>query len=300
MKKYIAYFFAFIGTVVLMDSCYKESLSPESVIKDSRIEKTAFDYWLDANFLRPYNIDFKYRYELKETNLSYWTVPADVNNSIIYAHLVKYLCVDTYDEVAGVDFTRAYFPKMFFLEGEFHYDNNGTMILGTAEGGRKIFLAGVNHLDYVVDQAMQNQTLESLNELYIKTIHHEFTHILNQTKDFPVDFQDVTGTGYVLDSWSRTPNWLKNGFITDYSQHSPREDFAEMMSTYIINTPEWWAAQMATAGTASAALIAQKLEIVKNYMRDSWSIDLDELRTVVNRRSQDLLNGRVNLTDITL
>ena len=57
------------------------------------------------------------------------------------------------------------------------------MILGTAEGGKKIFLAGTNYLTrYIKDR-------DALNELYLKTIHHEFTHILNQTKNYSADFQ---------------------------------------------------------------------------------------------------------------
>jgi hypothetical protein len=34
------------------------------------------------------------------------------------AHILKYLCMETYDEVAGIEFTRANFPKMFYLIGE--------------------------------------------------------------------------------------------------------------------------------------------------------------------------------------
>ncbi len=79
------------------------------------------DKWLNDNYVKPYNIDFKYRFELNESDMNYYTVPADYDEAVIMAHLVKYLCIDTYDEVASVDFTREYFPKMFFLIGEFEY-----------------------------------------------------------------------------------------------------------------------------------------------------------------------------------
>lgn len=302
MKNSIKYFAIAFAAVVAFASCQKETLSEESVIKDSRAEETAFDKWLDANFLLPYNIEIKYRYELMETNLAYWTVPADYNQSIIYAHLVKYLCVDTYDEVAGTSFTCGYFPKLFFLEGTFHYDNNGSMILGTAEGGRKIFLGGVNHLNYYLEQALETKNPGTLNEYYLKTIHHEFTHILNQTKNFSADFQLVTGADYVLGSWNSThPNdYLKYGFISRYSQHSDREDFAEMMSIYILNSQEQWDAWMQQAGADGKAKIEAKLVYVRSYMLEAWGIDLDELRDVVLRRTDDILNGKVDLTDLTI
>lgn len=301
MKKYIKYFAVAAASVLALASCKQEQLNQESVIKDSRAEQTEFDKWLANNLLNPYNIQIKYRYELMETNFSYWTTPADYEQSIIYAHLVKYLCVDTYDEVAGTTFTCKYFPKLFFLEGTFHYDNNGQMILGTAEGGRKIFLGGVNHLRGVLEEAQEAQDAGTLNELYFKTIHHEFTHILNQTKDFTPDYKMISGTDYVLNAWNDTnrTTYLKFGFISQYSQHSDREDFAEMLSTYVINTPEQWNAWMSQAGTEGAKKIEQKLEIVRSYMLEAWDIDLDTLRDVVLRRTDDVLAGRVNLTDLT-
>ena len=277
-------------------SCQEEALSPDSVIKVSAAQKNAFDKWLEVNFRNPYNIDFKYRYEMNESDMNYFTIPADLENSIVMAHLVKYLCVETYDEVAGMTFTRSYFPKMFFLTGEWEYRNNGTIILGTAEGGKKIFLAGINLLPNYMGNA------EDLNHYYIKTIHHEFTHILNQTKDFPVEFQSITGSGYVADSWNEEPyesNHLQYGFITDYSQYSEDEDFAEMLSEYITHDETWWNAQLQLAGDAKQ-FIASKLDIVREYMYDTFDIDIDVLRATVLRRQNEVFSGHVDLHDITI
>ena len=212
------------------------------------------------------------------------------------AHLVKYLCVETYDEVAGIAFTRSYFPKMFFLTGEWEYRNNGTIILGTAEGGKKIFLAGVNLLPQYM------KTPEDLNHFYIKTIHHEFTHILNQTIDYPVDFSMITGTDYVADSWSDAPfntTFLQRGFITDYAQHSDGEDFAEMLSEYITHDQQWWDIQIDKAGE-KGYLINAKLDIVRSYMQDSYNIDIDVLRATVLRRQQDVFDGQVDLHSVEI
>ncbi len=278
-------------------ACQDEALNPESVIKTQKYEKNAFDKWLEVNYVNPYNIDFKYRFEMNESDMNYYTVPAPLESSIMMAHLVKYLCIDTYDEVAGLDFTRAYFPKMFFLIGEFEYRNNGTMILGTAEGGKKILLSGLNYLPMMVKSA------DDLNHYYIKTIHHEFTHILNQTKDFPTDYKLITGTGYVSDSWSTAPynvEYLKNGFITDYAQYSESEDFAEMLSTYIINPQEYWDSLLKAAGTDGSKSINAKLDIVRGYMKDSWNVDIDVLRATILRRQNDVLKGKIDLTDISI
>lgn len=278
-------------------SCQKDGLDPHSVIKVETAPQNDFDRWLLDNFVNPYNIDFKYRYEMNESDLNYYTVPANYDDAVRMAHLVKYLCIDTYDELAGSDFTRNYFPKMFFLIGEWEYNNNGTYILGTAEGGKKILLSGVNYLNTVLEMGP-----DKLNYYYIKTIHHEFTHILNQTKDFPTDFGQITGSGYVADNWSKEPyneEYLKNGFISAYAQQSATEDFAEMLSIYVTKTQTYWDEQLKAAGS-SASYINAKLDIVRDYMKTSWSIDIDELRTIISRRQYDVVSGKVDLNDLTI
>ena len=305
MKRYILHIAVILAVLCGACSCVKDEMSPNSVITVTQTKQNDFDRWLEANFLLPYNIDFKYRFEMNESDMNYFTIPADYQYSIVMAHLVKYLCIETYDEVAGITFTRTYFPKMFFLTGEWEYRNNGTIILGTAEGGKKIFLAGINLLEQTLvsgygDYAGDPQ--ESLNHYFIKTIHHEFTHILNQNVDYPVDFSMITGTSYVADSWSDAPynkEFLQNGFITDYAQHSDGEDFAEMLSEYITHSQAWWEEQIGKAGE-KGYLIDAKLDIVRNYMQDNFNIDIEVLRATVLRRQADVFAGRVDLHSIEI
>lgn len=298
MKKHIYNLFLIVLSVLFTAACSSDEPDyNRSVITIGNTEKTEFDKWLEANFVNPYNIAFKYRYEDIESDLDYYVVPAEYNKAVKLAHLVKYLCVDTYNEVAGTDFTCEHFPKMFFTIGEWEYKNNGTFILGTAEGGRKILLSGINYLDQYIENA------QMLNHYYFKTIHHEFTHILNQTKAIPTEYQLVTGNGYVADNWSEEPYneiYLSRGFISSYAQHSYQEDFAEMMSIYITNDADSWEALLKEADKESEALIQQKLDIVKNYMLTSFGIDLDTLRSILQRRQNEVFSGKVDLEDLTI
>lgn len=278
-------------------ACSEDDLDPESVIVVYSTEQNEFDIWLEANYVNPYNIDFKYRYEEIEADYNYYTVPADYDQSVELAHIVKYICIEAYDECAGIDFTRAYFPKEFFLIGTWEYRNNGTYILGTAEGGKKILLAGVNFLDTYRTSAY------NLNNYYLKTIHHEFTHILNQTIDMPTSFQFITQDGYVADMWSEDPydeDYLTRGFISAYSQYEYTEDFAEMLSMYICYDEDQWEEWMDEAGEEGEALIDAKLTIVRDYMADSWDVDIDELRDCIQRRQDDLFDGKLDLMDLTV
>ena len=302
--------FYIAAAALLLTACGNDdAIQSESVITVDNYTPNDFDRWLEANYVNPYNIDFKYRYEEIESDLDYVTVPAPMEAAIQMAHLVKYLCVESYDEVAGISFTRRNFPKEFFLIGEFEYRNNGTMAAGTAEGGKKIVLMGLIHLTRYLTNA------ETLNQYYIKTIHHEFTHILNQTKSYTTDFNQVTGNGYVADNWSDDVMsdenvYLQRGFISAYAQMEHAEDFAEMVAEYVTHSEEWWQQQLTkadavydakTQGTLTGKqLLLTKLDIVKAYFDNSWNIDLDQLRTVVNRRQADVIAGKVDLNDLTV
>ena len=112
MKKYLLYALLAVSTGTALVSCSEDDLNAESVITIDKKQANDFDKWLTANFVNPYNLEFKYRYEYKETDADYYTIPAELNQAIEMAHLVKYLCLESYDEVAGIDFTRNYFPKM--------------------------------------------------------------------------------------------------------------------------------------------------------------------------------------------
>ena len=332
MKK-VYYFLSVLAAALFLASCQEKPLDPVSVITVDSKTQNDFDKWLEANYVNPYNIMVKYRYEMNESDFNYYTIPAKLDCSIILAHLVKYLCIDAYDEVAGVRFTQKYFPKEFFYIGEWEYRNNNTFILGTAEGGKKILLSGVNYVPSVLAGGYQgyDDPKAALNHFYIKTIHHEFTHILNQTKDFPTEYTMVTPTSYVTDSWSTGSYgtyYRQRGFISSYAQHSDREDFAEVMSLYVTNTEEDLQAWLDQAGrkvteddvkTSSssydeyitsfpklnvgdtfpgAGYLLAKIELVRKYMAETFNIDIDELRAAILRRQEEVMSGMVDLTSL--
>lgn len=315
MKKNLLYIIPLVLLTLAMAACSSDDIDSKSVITADSYEQNEFDKWLEENFRNPYNIDFKYRYEEIETDLTYYTVPAEYWQAVKMAHLVKYLCVETYNEVAGIEFTRSYFPKMFFLDGTWHFRNNGSYELGTAEGGKKICLMGINYLNGVLDGTYDPrfEMADGLNHYYIKTIHHEFTHILNQTTDYPTSFRQVTPSSYVSDSQFSEPfvsTYLERGFITAYAQTNSDEDFAEMISEYVTHDADWWDEQMEAAddiyegdpnqAQTGRVLIEQKLDIARAYMHNTWGIDIDKLRDTILRRQGNVTSGKIDLTDLTI
>ena len=226
---------------------------------------------------------FKYRMEKNESDFNYWLVPATYENSIKMAKLMKFLCLEPYDVITGSrEFIKSYYPKMIHLVGSGAYRNNGTFVLGTAEGGLKITMYFVNEMR--LDPAY-------LNEYYFKTMHHEFAHILNQTKPYSTDFNTISGSEYVTDTWSDA--WKsdaeaqQNGFISQYASSEAGEDFVELLSIYVTNTEAYWNNIIKNAG-AGADIINAKFEIVYNYMLNSWNIDLNELRDNIQARQAQI------------
>lgn len=291
MKKYIFMFALSLAALGSFTSCSDDNLDKESIFQDSKVKENDFDKWIYKNYTLPYNINLMYRLQDIESNHDYSLAPADYDNSVILAHIVKYAWLEAYDEVAGVDFTRRFVPKMLHFIGSAAYESNGTMVLGTAEGGLKVTLYLVNSLQLDKD---------FLNEYYFKTMHHEFSHILHQTKSYPTEFDLISEANYVNGDWYLVDDSEAHqlGFVTPYAMCEPREDIAEVTSIYITKTPAEWQAILDDAGTDGAAIINQKIEIVKKYMESSWGLDMDELRDCVQRRINDVVDGNVDLESL--
>ncbi len=285
MKKNIyAILLAFVASFALM-SCSDDDPSSESIFPTTSPKRDAFDKWLLENYTFPYNVEMKYKMEDIESDMKYHLVPADSAKTAKLSIIMKYLWFDAYNEVVGPDFIKENMPRTIHFIGSPAYNSEGTMVLGTAEGGLKITLYMVNSLD---DKTLKDY--DTMNTYYFHTLHHEFTHILNQKIPYDQSFKLITESGYVSGDWYTISDKTAHqaGFITPYAMVEPLEDFAEMLSGYVTKSQSEWNAILADAGTTGAASISAKLDIVRNYMQESWNVDIDQLRAAVLRRASTL------------
>lgn len=292
MKKYI-YILCMTAGLMTLSSCGEDNPTGESIFVDQQAEnQNDFDKWIYKNYTLPYNIKLIYKMQDIEADYDYTLAPADFEKSIKLAHIVKYAWMEAYDEVAGINFTRVYVPKILHFIGSPAYEQDtGTMVLGTAEGGLKVTLFMINSL--TISRAY-------LNTYYFKTMHHEFAHILHQTKSYDPDFDLISEGLYVNGDWYYYSDSEAHqlGFVTPYASSEATEDIAEMTAMYITKTATEWDAIITDAGEDGGAIINKKLEMVKKYMQESWGIDLDELRKVVQRRIDDVASGKVDLENL--
>lgn len=282
MKKYI-YTLLFAASIVL-GACSEDKLDSHSIFNTESPERDAFDTWLLLNYVVPYNIQFNYKYIDKESDNTYNLIPAEYDKCVAMAKLTKYLWIDSYNELLGEAFIKTYCPRMIQLIGSKAYNSQGSVVLGTAEGGLKITLYNVNELN------ANSPDIDFLNTWFFKTMHHEFAHILHQTKNYSTDF-NLISTDYQGPSWlnlesDEVANTM--GFITRYASFSPDEDFVEIISNYITHDAGYWQNVLNNGGALGRIKLEKKFDIVRKYLKDSWSIDIDKLRDIVQRRSGSL------------
>lgn len=81
----------------------------------------------------------------------------------------------------------------------------------------------------------------------MRTIFHEFSHILHQNKLFDISFEQVTKEGYTAQWFNPQDNAAlrisqsrEQGFVSDYARKDRNEDFVETIAYYLILSPEDW------------------------------------------------------------
>ncbi len=173
------------------------------------------------------------------------------------------------------------------MVGSSQYNMDGTITLGTAEGGRAIELYTLN--DFRVNWMPGYVPADSANvKMMFHTIQHEFAHIMNQTIMYSPDFKRISVGKY-------TANWVnysdvdaqKRGFITAYGMSAPDEDFVEMVATMLMEGRAGFDRIVnnitepggdGTPPETARAILRQKEAMVVEYYRNSWGINFYNLQ----------------------
>lgn len=294
--------FLFAAVAALTVACSNDDVDANNSIfptREENTDSTAFDKWLNKNYTEPYNIRFNYLYIDQNSDMRYNVSPADIKKSIALAKIIKHVWLDAYTELMGPDFLKQHCFREFQLIGSAQHKNDGSIVLGFAEGGIRVNLFQVNYLDPAHLYIEQTNPFASgsnfdLNRAYFHTMHHEFAHILTQLKDYSTDFRTITKEYHSAD-WVnvKDEDAGKEGYVTGYASSEYNEDFAEVFSCYVTDTDVMWQKRLAQAVAANGdetgkKAILAKLSIIRSYLKDSWGVDIDKLRTIVLRRASEV------------
>lgn len=262
--------------------CEKEELGDLNTkildLGGEEITPTETDIWLYNNFVKPYNMEVKYKWDQFELALNRTLVPVYEDKVIPIMNTIKETWIVPYEKVAGAAFIKKLSPKKFVLVGSPQY-NNGTITLGEAEGGRKIVMYRLNWF---------TRTDASLIRAIMKTVHHEFGHTMHQTIMYPEEYMYITPAAYTS-SWNNVSDMeaMKLGFISSYATASPDEDFVEMLSRIVVYGKEAFDQRVAEATSIynnpslnagmtydPGAALRQKEAILVSYLKQVWGVDL--------------------------
>jgi len=250
MMKKIVYMMSMAALMLTISSCRSEDDFTESIFRtdipvvDNTKTTAPFDQWLYDNFLKPYNVEVQYRFNFTASDMNFQLTPAEYGRSQLLAHFIRYLFYDVYTQYAGENFMKSYGPRMFHFIGSTGYSpTTGTEVLGTASGGVKITLYNVNEIKpWSQTVSYTGDDIEVLNERIFHTMHHEFSHILHQTKSYPITFGQVTSGSYDPIDWQERDSTTTHqlGYVTHYASSANYEDFVETLSCTITDSDARW------------------------------------------------------------
>ena len=245
-----------LSAVLMVTACDEDEKFTESIVDtsisavDQNAATAPFDQWLYDNFVVPYNTEIQYKFNFTASDLGYQLAPSDYKKSQLLSHFIKYLFYEVYDKYGEKDangnavFMKKYGPRIFHFIGSSAYNpTTGTETLGYASAGVKITLINVNEMREVTNGMTFNQNdIFVLNERQFHTMHHEFSHILHQTKSYPTSFGIVTAGTYDPRSWQDRDSCDSHsmGYFTQYGSSANYEDFVETLSCTITDTDGRW------------------------------------------------------------
>lgn len=307
MKKYINYIALAAAVTLCLTGCEdkldKESGIPDVPVLDSTSYTYEFDKYLYENYQITYNLAFQYKLADESTDMKYNLVPVTYEKAQIVAHAIKYLWLDAYASQMGAEFLKEYAPRIINVLGSPAINASlHTETLGVAEGGMKITLYNMNGIDL--------GNMAWLNQYIFHVMHHEFSHILHQTKSFPKEYELISAGKYDSQSWQYRSDEeaYALGFVTPYSMSEAHEDFVEVISSYITDTREVWQKRGITMAEdhthivdadeeqEGTATIMTKINMCKDWLLEKYDYTLDSLRAEVQRR-QDALTYDIVMND---
>lgn len=261
---------------------------------------TEVDYWITDNYTKPYNMEVKYRWSRSELSLNSTLIPPKEEAVIPVMQAIHTGWISPYEKVVDPSFIRKLSPKKFVLVGSPRYSNN-TIVLGEAEGGRKIVIYRLNWYN-----PGETDVLQSI----LKTCHHEFGHTLHQAVKYPQEYEDITPAGYTS-SWTSISEKesIRRGFVSRYACDSPNEDFSDMLAYICVLGRKWFddrvkqaAAYYAdpnervTMSVDPAAALRSKESMLINYMKSVWNVNMyDQIEVAEGEQVPEKDKGLVTL-----
>jgi substrate import-associated zinc metallohydrolase lipoprotein len=277
----------FMGALALA-SCYPDE-QVESPVKEVPLSDDELDQYIQANFLDKYGVAVRYKYVDRYYDATKRASPPKREVVIPMLDFLTSLWIEPYLDIPnGRRFLEDHIPAEIVLIGSSIYNQDGTVLLGTADAGARITLTEVNF----VDTSNKEWVLRQLG-----TIYHEFAHIVHQRYNLPPNWQQISPEGYTSSgSWYNLSDEeaLQRGFVSPYGTSSFNEDFAEFVAfllfdelfyeTYIED--EVCSSADCTARNEGRAKLRKKYSAILEHYKENTGVDLLSLRALIQEKLQ--------------
>lgn len=298
--------FYIIICITLFTGCKKEQLG-ESLIDTSAPLQNETDKWIYSNYTKPYNIEVKYRWDKSEVDQTSVLAPPKLSQVEPFLYNMKNTWIDPYVKFGGETFMKKFIPKLIILVGSTNVNSEGGFILGQAEGGRKVTIYELNNISFDLTGLSDREKEKKMKVILqtLRTMHHEFGHILHQNTAFSIEYKKVT-PNYIR-------NWMtysdsdanKLGFITAYSMLNFNEDFVELLSHFVTTPNESWNKlidEIVVKDDKGVVIkektefainsLRQKEKILADYMLTTWKIDIYALQKDITEKIDEIRNPK--------
>ncbi len=284
-------FFTIIAAFILLiqlNACYETENLNVPVKESPDILKNELDRYIDEEFTREYGMAIRYRFVDRYVSPTQRVTPPRIEVVRPMLDFIESYWIQPYISVAnGDEFFRKHVPAEIVLLGGLIYNDDGTVILGTADAGAQITFTNVNDIDLDDDAWVEQQ---------LQTVYHEFAHIIHQRYKLPNAYETISPQGYTsAGSWFVLTNEeaLRRGFVSPYATSSPNEDFAETVAFYLfdINFESKFIIPESDCNTPACEernegkkLIARKLNAILSHYQKVTGVDLESVRKNVQSK----------------
>lgn len=226
-----------IFTQLLFVACQpKETIEEAINYHDLDRVDDPIDLYIREKLTKPYNCRVIYKYLDSHIPDAFNAVPPRRDVIVPVVDLIIKAWIEPFIYGADGDdtFIKRYFPPEIVLVGSPFYQDDGTIVLGTADSGVRVTLTRVNDLTQKNEKVFAKEVF--------KTLFHEFAHIVDQNFNFDAQqFYELTQEGYTsLGLWQNISfaEAVQRGNVSPYATSLPTEDFAEMVAHIVTLTDQ--------------------------------------------------------------
>lgn len=291
-------------SLALFYKCASNDANTEFVPPDNPDISHVNDQYLYENngesLFETFGTATRWRWNDNFINPTQRATPVDANLVIPTTKLVEYLWAGAYAATGkdAEDFITRLFPAELVYMGSYIFLNDGSRLLGFAEGGARVTLLNLNALDYQ-DRAWMTDPSGGI----LATVHHEYSHIVHQNHNIPVGFNTISDT-YLGAGWSNgvsRDDAIKLGMVRNYATLNEFEDFCEIISHLLtleksVFEEDFINQEDCSVYTDSGDIvnctelnegrkrISQKVDLVVDFYKNNFNVDLLAVRDTMQVR----------------